>query len=86
VEFLNFYGFGKERRYTLIYLEGRLREYPSKAIWGVAHRYDPKYNQALGCGDFSGGVNPRCGAYGLLKIGFKIRDNYTGKLLNPDNF
>lgn len=83
-DFLKFYGFGRERRYTLVYPEGKLREYPSKAIWGVAHRYDPEYKRALGSGDFSGGVNHGCGAYGLLKTGFKIMDNWTGNLLKPE--
>ncbi|GAA5003156.1 HNH endonuclease [Kitasatospora paranensis] len=70
--FLTTYGYGVAREYLLVH-EGR--EYDSKAIAGVAHKYE--YGTALGSHDFSGG---RSGAVTWLEsAGFRVTS-----LRNPD--
>ncbi|MEI7033689.1 hypothetical protein [Streptomyces pratensis] len=63
--FLAKYGFGKARSYVLVH-EGR--EYDSKAIAGVAHRWSQ--GRALTSDEFSGG---RAGAAAWLqRVGFQV--------------
>ncbi|MFF3143336.1 HNH endonuclease [Streptomyces sp. NPDC057927] len=70
--FLQRYGFGEARSYVLMY-EGR--EYDSKAIAGVAHKWDQ--GRALTAGEFSGG---RDHAVAWLKrLGFQVK-----AVKNPD--
>lgn len=60
------YGFGPARDYVLV-IDGE--EFDSKAICGVAHRYDT--SEVLRAGQFSGG---RAGAAGhLRRLGFDVR-------------
>ena len=64
-EFLSQYGFGRAREYLLV-LNGR--DYDSKAIVGVAHRYAT--GRALEATEFSGG---RSGAAKILdELGFDV--------------
>lgn len=64
--FLEQYGFGPARGYVLV-VDGE--EFDSKAICGVAHRYDT--GEVLRAGQFSGG---RDGAAGHLRsLGFDVR-------------
>jgi 5-methylcytosine-specific restriction protein A len=65
--FLEHYKFGKARRYLLLH-EGR--EYDSKAIVGVAHRYLPG-REALRASEFSGGKDDAA-AGRLSQLGFTI--------------
>ncbi|MGW5680335.1 HNH endonuclease [Nonomuraea sp. NPDC003754] len=70
--FLATYGFGAARSYLLVH-DGK--EYDSKAIAGVAHRYE--HGQPLTADEFSGG---REGAAAWLeKLGFRIK-----VVRNPD--
>lgn len=70
--FLQGYGFGEARSYVLLY-EGR--EYDSKAIAGVAHKWDQ--GRALAADEFSGG---RDHAVAWLKrLGFQVK-----AVKNPD--
>ena len=64
--FLATHGFGDSRRYKLVH-EGR--EYPSKAILGVA--------AGLTAREFSGGAAHACKV--LRRLGFEIRDLKVGK-------
>jgi 5-methylcytosine-specific restriction protein A len=64
--FLELYGFGRARDYVLVF-EGR--EYDSKAIVGVAHKYE--YGQALLHDQFSGGKQEA--AAWLKRLGFVVR-------------
>ncbi|MFI6900498.1 HNH endonuclease [Nonomuraea sp. NPDC050394] len=71
-QFLATYGYGPARSYLLVH-DGK--EYDSKAIAGVAHRYE--YGAPLTADEFSGG---REGAAGWLeKSGFRIK-----VVRNPD--
>jgi 5-methylcytosine-specific restriction enzyme A len=68
--FLSTYGFKKEKKYTLVYKEGMLKEYPSKAIWGVAN--------SLKSNEFCGGISRRdCAASKLKSLGFYIKIKVT---------
>ncbi|WP_321170701.1 hypothetical protein [Embleya scabrispora] len=60
------YGFGSARKYVLVH-DGK--EYDSKAIAGVAHRYC--HGRALRADEFSGGKAAAAGW--LLKLGFEVR-------------
>ncbi|MHA4819578.1 HNH endonuclease [Streptomyces aculeolatus] len=64
--FLSTYGFGRARSYLLVH-EGR--EYDSKAIAGVAHRWDQ--GRALRPEEFSGGQDHA--AAWLKRAGFRVR-------------
>ena len=70
--FLSKYGFGEARSYVLVH-EGR--EYDSKAIAGVAHKWDQ--GRALAADEFSGGKDHA--AAWLKRLGFQIR-----AVKNPD--
>lgn len=66
--FLDKYGFGKARKYYLIYNGKR---YDSKAIIGVAYQFEVPNQGPLGSRDFSGGkhtVMPK-----LKELGFIVR-------------
>lgn len=66
-EFLQKYGFGKPRSYFLQFEE---KLYPSKAIIGVAHKYQFPSEGPLEWSDFSGGENTV--QRKLEKMGFKV--------------
>ncbi|WP_445515392.1 HNH endonuclease [Streptomyces sp. NEAU-174] len=70
--FLSKYGFGEARSYVLAY-EGR--EYDSKAIAGVAHKWTQ--GRALAPGEFSGGKDHA--AAWLKRLGFQVK-----AVKNPD--
>ncbi|WP_328725692.1 HNH endonuclease [Streptomyces sp. NBC_00259] len=70
--FLSTYHFGKARSYVLVH-EGR--EYDSKAIAGVAHKWDQE--RALAPNEFSGGKDHA--AAWLKRLGFQVR-----AVSNPD--
>ncbi|MET9074192.1 HNH endonuclease [Streptomyces sp. NPDC004232] len=70
--FLETYHFGKARSYVLVH-EGR--EYDSKAIAGVAHKWDQ--GRALEPGEFSGGKDHA--AAWLKRLGFQVK-----AVQNPD--
>ncbi|MEU6774075.1 hypothetical protein [Streptomyces sp. NPDC046759] len=63
--FLETYHFGKARSYVLVH-EGR--EYDSKAIAGVAHKWDQ--GRALAPGEFSGGKDHAVAW--LKRLGFQV--------------
>lgn len=65
--FLAKYGFGRARRYVVL---NRGRQYDSKALLGVAHRYAA--GTALVAGEFSGGVAAVGSVLG--RLGFDFRD------------
>ena len=56
------------RKYLLVY-EGH--EYPSKAFWGVAHKYQFPHLGPLSYTEFSGGENAV--RKRLDKIGFRVK-------------
>src|SRR5579859_4776216 len=68
-QFLTQYGFGESRDYPLRY-NGRI--YDSKAIAGVAHKYEFPDQGALPHKRFSGGVTARAAATKLNELGFDI--------------
>ena len=68
-EFLSIYGFGPARNYLLIY-EGK--RYDSKAIAGVAHKYQFPDFGPLTAAMFSGGVAKDGAARHLRELGFRI--------------
>ncbi|MGX4691569.1 HNH endonuclease [Streptomyces sp. JNUCC 63] len=70
--FLETYHFGKARSYVLVH-EGQ--EYDSKAIAGVAHKWDQ--GRALAPGEFSGGKDHA--AAWLKRLGFQVK-----AVQNPD--
>ncbi|WP_392962891.1 HNH endonuclease [Streptomyces sp. LN245] len=70
--FLETYHFGKARSYVLVH-EGQ--EYDSKAIAGVAHKWDQ--GRALAPGEFSGGRDHA--AAWLKRLGFQVK-----AVQNPD--
>ncbi|MFE9907732.1 hypothetical protein [Streptomyces clavifer] len=70
--FLTKYGFGEARSYVLVH-EGR--EYDSKAVAGVAHKWDQ--GQALRPDEFSGGKDHA--AAWLKRVGFQVK-----AINNPD--
>ncbi|WP_279635957.1 hypothetical protein [Kitasatospora cheerisanensis] len=63
--FLDRYGFGRARDYLLVH-EGR--RYDSKAVAGVAHKYE--YGRALTSGEFSGGLH--AAVRWLRRAGFQV--------------
>jgi 5-methylcytosine-specific restriction protein A len=65
--FLREYRFQKSRRYFLGFEN---HEYPSKAIWGVAHKFLPPEFKPLKSSEFSGGANTV--ARKLKRLGFEI--------------
>ncbi|MER5990548.1 MULTISPECIES: hypothetical protein [Streptomyces] len=65
--FLEAYHFGKARSYVLVH-EGR--EYDSKAIAGVAHKWDQ--GRALTPGEFSGGKDHAVSW--LRRLGFQVEE------------
>jgi len=67
--FLNRYGFGHAREYTLRY-QGR--EYDSKAIVGVAHGYQFPSSGPLKSEGFSGGIASSGAAAKAFELGFKV--------------
>lgn len=67
--FLESYGFAPAREYLLLF-EGR--EYDSKAIAGVAHKYQFPEQGALPSDSFSGGVSSGAAAKRLASLGFEI--------------
>lgn len=70
--FLTKYGFGEARSYVLVY-EGQ--EYDSKAVAGVAHKWDQ--GRALASEEFSGGKDHA--AAWLKRLGFQVK-----AIRNPD--
>lgn len=68
-KFLESYGFAPAREYLLLF-EGR--EYDSKAIAGVAHKYQFPEQGALPSDSFSGGVSSGAAAKKLASLGFEI--------------
>jgi 5-methylcytosine-specific restriction protein A len=66
-EFLARHRFGRTRKYVLV-LDGKA--YDSKAIFGVAHRYET--GKALPASAFSGGV--RHAVAWLKELGFEIHN------------
>ncbi|MGW3861096.1 HNH endonuclease [Streptomyces sp. NPDC005047] len=70
--FLSKYGFSEARSYVLVH-EGR--DYDSKAVAGVAHRWDQ--GRALAPGEFSGGKDHAAGW--LKRLGFQVK-----AVKNPD--
>lgn len=68
-EFLRRYGFHAAREYVLQY-DGR--EYDSKAIAGVAHKFQFPDLGPLRSGKFSGGISAGAAAQKLSKLGFTI--------------
>jgi len=68
-EFLSTYGFGSAREYLLLH---KGRKYDSKAIAGVAHKYQFPVEGPLPHTAFSGGNNPHAAATKLASLGFKI--------------
>jgi len=76
-QFLATYGYGEAVRYILVHED---REYDSKAIAGVAHRFVDTKSEALANTDFSGG-DKRVGDF-LRKLGFEVLDK-TPKVRNP---
>ena len=67
--FLELYGFGPAREYLLLF-DGR--EYDSKSIAGVAHRYEFPELGALPPDSFSGGISAGGAAKKLASLGFDI--------------
>jgi 5-methylcytosine-specific restriction enzyme A len=70
-EFLRIYGFGPARKYLLLYEE---REYDSKAIAGVAHKYEFPGLGPLTSDMFSGGISKDGAARRLRELGFQIEE------------
>ncbi len=68
-EFLSRYGYGSAREYLVRYDE---KEYDSKAIAGVAHRFEFPELGPLKPEDFSGGISSGAAARKLSDLGFKI--------------
>jgi hypothetical protein len=68
-EFLSHYGYGSAREYVLSYHE---KDYDSKAIAGVAHRFQFPELGPLKSEDFSGGITANAAARKLSYLGFKI--------------
>jgi len=68
-QFLESYGFAPATEYLLLF-EGR--EYDSKAIAGVAHKYEFPEQGALLPDSFSGGVSSSAAAKKLGSLGFEI--------------
>lgn len=68
-QFLNRYGFGFAREYVLRYNGS---EYDSKAIAGVAHKYQFSDLGQLQAAHFSGGTGPRAAATKLFELGYDI--------------
>lgn len=66
--FLSRYGFGKSRSYVLIHQD---KHYDSKAIAGVALKYQPGVGRALRSDEFSGGANTVQAK--LEELGFVVR-------------
>lgn len=71
--FLSMYGYGEARRYFLLHEQ---RYYDSKAIYGVAFKFDPRVGRPLRASEFSGGEETV--AQALRSLGFFVieRDTY----------
>jgi hypothetical protein len=69
-EFLRNYGFGPAQDYRLLF---NGREYDSKAIAGVAHRFTAPRAQPLTAADFSGGRSTVKRT--LERLGFVVNDS-----------
>lgn len=69
--FLARYGFGKSRKYLLVYNGKR---YDSKAIAGAAHGY--QHGVPLEWRDFNGGVSTASAATHLQRLGFEIETRH----------
>ncbi len=69
-DFLHHYGFGPARDYRLLF---NGREYDSKAIAGVAHRFPAPGAVPLSAADFSGGRNTVKRT--LERLGFAVSDS-----------
>jgi hypothetical protein len=67
--FLELYGFAAAREYLLLF---KGRKYDSKAIAGVAHKYQFPKQGALSGDSFSGGVASDAAAKKLASLGFEI--------------
>jgi 5-methylcytosine-specific restriction protein A len=67
--FLQTYGFGPARRYLLLF---NGRRYDSKAIVGVAYRYQFPKRGHLTADMFSGGITRDGAARRLRELGFEI--------------
>jgi hypothetical protein len=78
-QFLKSYGFAPSREYLLLF-EGR--EYDSKAIAGVAHKYEFPGLGALSWNSFSGGISSGAAAKKLASLGFEI----VGVERNPSDW
>jgi len=70
--FLNEYGFGPARKYMLVYGNHR---YDSKAICGVAHKFDQPLLGALRHDDFKGGL--KTVVLKLQNLGFSVLDELS---------
>ncbi|MFW3460948.1 hypothetical protein ACN24K_09340 [Streptomyces microflavus] len=70
--FLSKYGFGEARSYVLVY---ECQEYDSKAVAGVAHKWDQ--GRGLTPDEFSGGKDHA--AAWLKRLGFQVK-----AIKNPD--
>jgi hypothetical protein len=68
-KFLRVYGFGTARKYILVY-DGQ--QYDSKAIAGVAHKYQFPNIGPLSSDMFSGGVAKDGAATCLRALGFQV--------------
>jgi hypothetical protein len=68
-QFLELYGFAPATDYVLLF---KGRKYDSKAIAGVAHRYQFPEQGALASDSFSGGVSSGGAATRLASLGFEI--------------
>jgi hypothetical protein len=68
-EFLRLYGFGQSREYPLQFED---QKYDSKAIAGVAHRYQFPELGPLQSDEFSGGVGDQGAARRIFKLGFQV--------------
>ena len=69
-EFLRLYGFGRSREYPLLF-DGQ--EFDSKAVAGVAHRYQFPELGALRSVEFSGGITDQGAARRLFELGYQIQ-------------
>jgi uncharacterized protein DUF3883 len=68
-QFLESYGFAPAKEYVLLF---ERQEYDSKAIAGVAHKYEFPEQGALPSDSFSGGISSGAAAKKLASLGFEI--------------
>ena len=78
--FLNEYGFSPARKYVLAIGQNR---YDSKAICGVAHKFDQPRDGALQAADFSGGI--RTVVRKLQALGFTVLDELPKLEIKDEN-